>query len=280
MMESGRDMLTIRQCPELDGATLVLAFTGWMDGGDVSTGTVNRLVHLLGADPIAEIDAEPFYIYNFPGSMEVAAMFRPHVEIEDGQVKMIDMPSNTFYCHAPARLMLFVGKEPNLRWRTFGECIFELARKAGVSRILFVGSFGGAVPHTREPRLYVSCSEPGLLPEMEQYGLRRTGYEGPGSFTSYLMTQAESAGLQMVSLVAEIPGYLQGTNPLSIEAVTRRLAKILKLPLDLASLRTASTQWELQISSLVEENEEMAQKIRELEEQYDNELLQQDADEA
>ena len=45
----------------------------------------------------------------------------------------------------------------------------------------------------------------------------------------------------MVSLVAEIPGYLQGTNPLSIEAVTRRLAKILKLPLDLDSLRTAST---------------------------------------
>ena len=40
-------------------------------------------------------------------------------------------------------------------------------------------------------------------------------------------------GLEMTSLVAEIPGYLQGTNPLSIEAVTRRLTKILQLPLDL-----------------------------------------------
>ena len=37
----------------------------------------------------------------------------------------------------------------------------------------------------------------------------------------------------MTSLVAEIPGYLQGRNPMSIEAVTRRLAKILQLPLDL-----------------------------------------------
>ena len=273
MKENDRDLLQIRRCPALDHGTLVLAFTGWMDGGDVSTGTVNRLVHLLGAKSVAEIDPEPFYIYNFPGSMEIASLFRPHVEVEDGLVKHVDMPANVFYCHEPAGLMLFVGKEPNLRWRTFGDCILRLAHKAGVGRILFVGSFGGAVPHTRQPRLYFTCSDDRLLPEMEQYGLRRSSYEGPGSFTSYLMTQAESAGLEMVSLVAEIPGYLHGTNPLSIEAVTRRLAKILKLPLDLASLRTASTEWELKVSTAVEQDQELAGKVRELENAYDNELL-------
>ena len=52
----------------------------------------------------------------------------PHIEIEDGLVKTIDMPTNTFYCHEPANLVLFVGKEPNLRWRTFGECIFRPGR--------------------------------------------------------------------------------------------------------------------------------------------------------
>lgn len=271
-------MLRIRRCPKLDQATLVLALAGWMDGGDVSTGTVERLVHLLGAKPIAQIDSEPFYIYNFPGSMEIAALFRPHVEIEDGLVKAVDMPSNVFYSHDAANLVLFVGKEPNLCWRTFGECIFRLADKVGISRILFVGSFGGSVPHTRQPRLYVSCSDAKLLPEMEQYGLQRSSYKGPGSFTSYLMTQAESANLEMASMVAEIPGYLQGTNPLSIEAVTRRLAKILQLPLDLASLRTTSTEWELQVSRAIEENEDLAAKVRELEEQYDNDLLERDVD--
>ena len=54
-----------------------MAFSGWMDGGDVSTGTVRRMVELLDAEYVAEIDPEPFYIYNFPGTMEVAAMFRP-----------------------------------------------------------------------------------------------------------------------------------------------------------------------------------------------------------
>jgi proteasome assembly chaperone (PAC2) family protein len=278
MPEDLSDYLKFRDCPELEGGTLVLAFSGWMDGGDVSTGTVQRLVDLLGADPFAEIDPEAFYIYNFPGSMELTALFRPHIEIDDGLVKSIDMPSNTFYCHRPARLALFIGKEPNLRWRTFGDCVFDLARKMGIGRILFVGSFGGAVPHTRQPRLYISCSDASLLPEMEPYGVRRSGYEGPGSFTSYLMTRAGAADLEMVSLVAEIPGYLQGSNPASIEAVTRRLAKILKLPLDLDSLRAASTAWELQVSSVVEQDKDLAAKIHELEEAYDRELLEREAE--
>jgi proteasome assembly chaperone (PAC2) family protein len=274
MTQGASDTLRIQRLPALHQATLVLAFTGWMDGGDVSTGTVRRLVDLLGAEPVADIDPEPFYIYNFPGSMELAALFRPHIKIEDGRISRLDMPENVFYCHEPANLLLFLGKEPNLRWRDFGDAIVEFARRTAVRRVLFVGSFGGSVPHTREPRLYVTCSDEALLPEMARYGLRRTGYEGPGSFTSYLLTRAAPAGLEMTSLAAEIPGYLQGRNPMSIEAVTRRLAKILRLPLDLGALRAESTEWELEVSRVVERDEDLAQTVRRLEEAYDNELLE------
>jgi len=247
-----------------------------MDGGDVSTGTVRRLVDLLAARPFAHIDPEPFYLYNFPGPMELAALFRPHLKIEDGRVVTLDMPSSTFFCHEPANLVLFLGKEPNLQWQAFGDAILALARQAGVARVLFVGSFGGAVPHTREPRLFATCSAPSLLPEMAQYGVRPTTYEGPGSFTSYLMTRAPAAGLEMTSLVAEIPGYLQGRNPMSIEAVTRRLAKILRLPLDLGTLRAESTEWELEVSRVVARDRELAKTVRRLEVAYDNELLKLD----
>ena len=280
MAQPRNGFLTIRHSPRLNRGTMVLGFSGWMDGGDVSTGTVRRVVDLLEAKPIAEINPEPFYIYNFPGSMEIAALFRPFVEIEEGVVRSIAMPENLFYCHKPADLVLFIGKEPNFRWRTFAKCIFDVAHRTGVTRILFIGSFGGAVPHTREPRLYISCSDEKLLPEMEHYGVRRSGYRGPGSFTSYLMTQAKAARLEMVSLVAEIPGYLQGTNPLSIEAVTRRLAHMLKLPMKLDSLRSASTEWELQVTSAVEQDKELAAKVRQLEEEYDNDLLEAEADES
>lgn len=274
------NLLKVRRQPVLDHGTLVLAFSGWMDGGDVSTGTVLRLVYLLEAEPVAEIDPEPFYIYNFPGTMEIVALFRPSVEIENGLIKRLEMPENLFYACEPHNLLLFVGKEPNLFWQSYGDCLLEFARRSGVQRILFVGSFGGSVPHTRQPRLYVICSDVQLLAEMEKLGLRRrSSYEGPASFTNYLMAQAGKEGIQMISLVAEIPGYLQGPNLMSIEAVTRRLAAIFKLPLDLDTLRTASTQWELQVSSAVEDNKELAQQVREMEIAYDNELLSQESEE-
>ena len=266
-------LLTFSDRPQLSNATLLVAFTGWMDGGDVSTGTIQRLVDLVGAKPFAEIDPDPFYIYNFPGSMEMSALFRPEIRVEDGLVTSIELPSTRFYASDEHNLMMFIGKEPNLRWQAFADCLFHLAHESGVTRILFVGSFGGAVPHTRDPRLYTTCSKPELLCEMEQFGMKRTGYEGPGSFMSYLMSRAEEAGLEMVSLIAEIPHYLTVTNPSSIEAVSRRLAKILQLPLDLDELRSASTEWELEVSSAIEKNHELAERVREYEQAYDNELL-------
>ena len=93
------------------------------------------------------------------------------------------------------------------------------------------------------------------------------------------MTQAPKVRIEMVSLVAEIPSYLHGTNVSCIEAVTRRLAKILKLPLDLDSLRTASTRWELEVSKQIEQDESLAIQIRKLEEAYDDQLLEGDVDE-
>jgi len=264
--------------PQLSDGTMIMAFSGWMDGGDVSTGTVQRLIRLLEPTPFAEINPEPFYIYNFPGSMELTAIFRPHIRIEEGLITAVDMPSNTFYVHDESSVVLFVGKEPNLKWRAFGEAIFDVARATGIRRLLFVGSFGGPVPHTRLPRLYYTCSDSNLRKGMEDYGLRATDYEGPGSFISYLMSRAKEAGLEMTSVIAEIPGYLQGENPMCIEAVTRQLAKILQLPLDLESLRPASTAWELQVTTAIEEDEELAEKVRELENEFDNELIQSDSD--
>jgi proteasome assembly chaperone (PAC2) family protein len=267
------DLIKLDETPQLKNGTLLLAFTGWMDGGDVSTGTVSRIVDLTGADRIGEVAAEPFYIYSFPGPMELAAQFRPHIKIEDGLVKSIEMPSNEIHVARESNLAFFVGKEPNLNWNTFCQCVFEICARLGISRLLFVGSFGGAVPHTREPRLYVTCSTPSLHDEMAQYGLRKTSYEGPGSFMTYMTTRATDVGLEMVSLVAEIPGYLQGLNPYSIEAMTRRLSKILKLPLELDELRQATNEWEEGITDLISANAEMAAKIREFEDNYDNDLL-------
>lgn len=271
-------VLKLTKDVSVSDSTLVLAFTGWMDGGNVSTGTVERLVEMYNATESARIDPEPFYLYNFPGSMELSSLFRPHIDIVEGIIESVQMPENRFYCHAEGGLVFFVGKEPNLRWKEFGDAILEYVTQLAIDRIIFVGSFGGTVPHTREPRLYATSYDEELLYALEQLGIKKTNYSGPGSFTSYLMTRANCLAIEMFSIIAEIPSYLHGRNPVCIEAVTRRLAKLLKLPMDVERLRSKSTNWELDISKMVENDPELSEKVRELENAYDNELIGLDSD--
>ncbi len=217
--------------PRLKDATLLLALTGWMDGGDVSTGTVKRLMDGRDLTHVARLEPAGFYIDNFPGSMEVTSLFRPHVRYDGGLVAEFEMAGNDFYADAKSNMAFFVGREPNLNWPAFADCIYDIVGRLGVKRIIFMGSFGGAVPHTREPRLYGSVSERRLLPLLKQHGLRPTEYEGPASFATYLLTRSPGHSVEMLSIAAEIPGYLHGENPLSIAAVTRRLAASSTCPL-------------------------------------------------
>ena len=267
------EKLQIHTPIDLKNGRLVLAFSGWMDGGDVSTGTVKRLTEALDTIPVAEIEPEGFYIYNFPADMEVSARFRPHIKIEDGIVRRFEIPRCQFYCNREHQLAFFIGKEPNLKWAEFAQCIFDFVSECSISSILFVGSFAGSVPHTREPRLHVSASEPRLRDRLKKYGLRPTNYEGPGSFMTYLTTQATIRGLEMANIAAEIPSYVQGPNPSSIEAVTRRLAAILKLEVDLSRYRSASNDWESHVTKAIEEDEDLLEQVRKLEKLYDDELL-------
>jgi proteasome assembly chaperone (PAC2) family protein len=103
-------------------------------------------------------------------------------------------------------------------------------------------------------------------------------YEGPSSFATLLLAQAPPHDLEMLSFAAEIPGYLEGENPVSIEAVTRRMARILSLPVNLEKLRRTSDEWESKVTSEVEKDEKLAVTIRELEEQYDNQLIDKPED--
>ena len=258
---------------KLPDSTMLLALTGWMDGGSVSTGTVRQLMADRDLVEVAHIDPDPFYIYNFPGSMEVAALFRPNVTYAGGMVDELSMPENAFFAAPDAKLLFFLGQEPNLKWQAFADGIFGVCKEVGIKRIIFIGSFGGSVPHTREPRLFGSVSHESLKPILNEYAVKASDYEGPSSFATLLMAEAPERGLEMLSFSAEIPGYLEGENPVSIEAVTRRMSRILNTPVDLTKLRRTSDEWEAKVTRAVEKDKKLAATIRDLEEQYDNQLI-------
>ncbi len=267
------DKLQIYETPQFRNPRLVVGFSGWMDGGDVSTGTVKVLAEKLDAQRFAEILPEGFYIYSFPGAIELTTLFRPHCRIQDGLVRTFALPENAFYSVPGKDLILFMGKEPNLAWEDYADCLFELCTEFGVKMVYFVGSVSGLVPHTRDPHLFCSVSDAGLKPLLERYGIRFSDYEGPASIVTYLTAAALDRGIEMISLVATVPAYVQGSNPRCIDAVVRRLAGVLNLELHLDDLRDAADNFEKRLSEVVEEEPELAQSVVKLEQDYDNEVF-------
>jgi proteasome assembly chaperone (PAC2) family protein len=255
--------------------TLVVAFSGWMDGGEAATGSVEYLRQKLEAAPVAQIEPMPFYIHNFPGDMDVSAMFRPTVRIENGVLQSFEETVNEFSVTADGRTALFSGKEPNLQWEEFADAMFEAAETLGVERIVTLGSVGGSLPHTREPRFFGGVSDESLKDVLKPHGVHFRDYTGPASFQSYLMArQMEEDATAMLTLVAETPAYVDGRNPKSIAAMTRKLGAVLGLELRLGGLRARSDAWEKRLNAAIAKKSKLAKHIAELEADYDNDLFE------
>jgi predicted ATP-grasp superfamily ATP-dependent carboligase len=267
------DMLRVLGEASFQNPRLLLGFSGWMDGGDVSTGTIRVLIDKLRARRIAEIDHRGFYIHNFPGAMEVTTLFRPRCRIKKGIVREFAFPENAFFAAESEDVVLFTGKEPNMRWVEYGDCVFELCRRLGVRSVTFIGSVAGLVPHTRDPQFFCSVSDAQMKPRFEHYGIKFSDYEGPASVVTYLTTRAKEEGVEMVSLVATVPAYVQGPNPKCVAAVTRRVAGMLGVRLDFDDLQAAADDFERRLTEVVQEQPELAESITKLEQDYDNEIF-------
>jgi hypothetical protein len=85
--------------------------------------------------------------------------------------------------------------------------------------------------------------------------------------------------LDMLSLIAEIPVYLQGYNPKCIETMVRCVSSLLGLHLVCDELRALGDEYEKRVTELVGQQPDLAQRVEKLEESYDNEVFDNELDE-
>jgi len=270
--------LIIHKKPTLETTRMVLGFSGWMNGGSVSTGTIEYLKNKLKAKKFAEIDPKNFHIFNLPGTMEQVAQFRPYCRIQNGFLTDFQYPQNEFFYDEKNNLIFFSGKEPNLQWDEYADCIFELGEKFDVKRMYFIGSVAGPIPHTREPRISCYVSSKQQKAQLKDYDLRFTNYEGPASITTLLTKLSKEKGVEMINFVAEIPIYVQTRNPKGIKAITKRLVKLLDIDTELGELFKRSDEFEKNINELVAKQPKLAEQVKKLEENYDKEFFDQKGD--
>lgn len=253
--------LTIDEHPELREPTLVAAFAGWPDAGEVATGSMRYLLRKLRAQPFARIDPEEFYDFTD---------VRPHTTLVRPWVREITWPSNEFhYWQRPGGpdLVLLLGREPSLRWRTYIATLFELIDRLGVRQVVTLGGTFDSVPHRGEPRVSGAAADPQLRAALQALGVRPSTYEGPTSIHSALLDACRRRGLPAGSLWGHAPHYLQAAPNVKVcYGVLRKLAALLDLPLDLEEIRGAARALELRVERLLADNEQLQAYVRQLEE--------------
>ena len=241
--------------PELDDPVLICAFSGWNDGGEAATTAAGYLRDRWEAQVFARLDPEDFFDFQ---------VTRPTVRLVDGVTRKLEWPANDFFDAPGQEALLFLGIEPNVKWRTFTQAILDTAKDLGVRSIVLLGAFLADVPHTLDTPVTGSAPDP---EQAEALGLSGSRYEGPSGIVGVLHDAATRAGLQVVSLWAAVPHYLpSGPNPKAALALVEKLSDYLGVPVQTDTLKRAASAWEQQVSEMIEENEDLTSYVHRLEE--------------
>jgi proteasome assembly chaperone (PAC2) family protein len=233
---------------------LLYAFTGWNDAGEGASTAVRTLIEQWRATKVAEIDPEHFTDF---------ATVRPFVLIEDGHRHIAWPAVEVWAASLPSTdVLLLVGPEPALRWRSFCAEVIGLAEHFGVSTAIALGALLAEYPHRRPTHLTATTSDDTLA---ERFGLRRPTYEGPTGIVGVLGDALGAAGVPVASLWAAVPTYVAQLPAAKATATLVRAActMISTAPPE-SALAASLADYEARIESLLEDDK-LAAYVRQLE---------------
>jgi len=248
-----------------DGRLLVVAFEGWNDAGEAASGAVRTLKEQLDVYPIAEVDPEDYFDYQFN---------RPSVAVDEEGNRRLVWPGVTIY--GPTRpnseepgsnVYLLLGTEPSRGWKTFVNEILEVVQANEIEAIVFLGALLADVPHSRPISVFTSSENREVR---QQFGMERSSYEGPVGILSVLGDAAEKAGIRTVSIWASVPHYVHNApSPKATLAIIDKLEEIIDVVIPRGDLVTESAAWESGIDALAGDDDDMASYIEQLEQARD-----------
>ena len=266
-------MIEIEEVPELDSPVLIAAFEGWNDAADAASSVVDHLIKVWDAKVVAAIDPEDFYDFQ---------MNRPVVGTTEAGMRKITWPSTQISVARPPGatrdVELLRGNEPNMRWRQFCAELLAACEELGTELVVTLGALLADTPHTRPIPVTGTATEPDLADRLK---LEQSNYEGPTGIVGVFQDACTQLDMPAVSFWAAVPHYVaQPPCPKATLALLGQLEDLLEISVPLADLPEEARAWERGVDELAEEDEEIADYVRALEETRDTAELPEASGEA
>jgi len=256
------ETITQHEPLQLRDPVLIAAFRGWNDAGDAATFAAMHLSRVWSAKKVASIDPEEFYDFQ---------AIRPQVELVDGETRAITWPTNEFsgavLPGAERDVLLLVGTEPNLRWKTFSRLIVDVAKQHGVKLVITFGALLADVPHSRPVHITGTAVDKDLI---RQLNLIRSRYEGPTGIVGVLHDAFATAGIPSASLWAAVPHYLAvSPNPKAALALVEKVTDLTGVSAEIDDLVSATAVYEERVAEIIASDEDVQAYVKLLEERAD-----------
>lgn len=253
---------------ELRNPVLIAAFGGWNDAADAATTALKFLIDRWKPLRFGDINGEEFFLYTET---------RPTVQFTKGALRKLVWPGGRFLAYTGATkldhdFVLYVGPEPQLRWKTFASEFLGVCNHLHISEVLLLGAFLANIPHSATVPITGSASHPDLVERLGELDVRDSRYEGPTGMVGVIQETLNQAGIPTASLWAAAPHYLAATPNIKVTAaLLTYLNTFLNVDLDLQDIQSDAVRFDEQITVLVERDPEAREYVRKLEKQAEEE---------
>ncbi len=266
-------MIEFDDVPNLVSPVVIAAFEGWNDAADAASGVVDHLMEVWGAKVVAAIDPEEFYDFQ---------VNRPVVGTDDHGFRRLTWPTTRIAVASPPDMdrdvILIRGIEPNMRWRQFCAELLAACDDLDSQLVITLGALLADSPHTRPIPVTGTATEIDLVDRLK---LEQSTYEGPTGIVGVFQDACVQLDIPSVSYWAAIPHYVaQPPCPKATLALIGHLEDLLDCSIPLGELPDDARAWERGVDELAEEDEDVADYVRSLEESRDTADLPEASGEA
>jgi hypothetical protein len=261
------ELYDIAQWPDVTDPVLVIALDGWIDAGIGAGAAMAHLGQEMDTRLVATFDAEALIDYRSR---------RPIMHLVDGVNTKLTWPTIELrhgVDGAGNDVLLLNGAEPDARWQSFTDDVVDLVGELGVGLVVGLGAYPAAVPHTRATRLSTSATNAELA---ARAGHLAGTLDVPAGVQAAIERRCAEEDIPNVGIWAQVPHYVAGMPyPGASVALLEGLEKLAGVRVDLDPLREADRLLKLRLDTLVGENSEHLEMLRQLEHLYDeaSELL-------
>lgn len=265
--------MEIEEVPELVNPVVIAAFEGWNDAAESASAVVDHLMEVWNGRVVAAIDPEDYYDFQ---------VNRPSVGLDDSGFRKLTWPSTHVAVASPPDLdrdvILIRGIEPNMRWRGFTAELLAAVDDLGGQLVITLGALLADAPHTRPIPVTGTATEPDLIDRLD---LDQSTYEGPTGIVGVVQDACVKLDIPAVSYWAAVPHYVaQPPCPKATLALLGQLEDLLEVSIPLGDLPDEARAWERGVDELAEEDEDVAEYVRSLEEARDTTDLPEASGEA